>query len=72
MGGAPRPNTRRIHRRIKSHKGGIHRGCICAAFCDGHVEFIRDDVSPNVLRDLANPSREGLIDASKWKWPAEK
>ena len=55
--------------RIRSHKGGNHRGVIAAAFCDGHVDFIRDDISADTLRALANPNRDKPVDEKLWKLP---
>ena len=52
---------------IKSHKGGNHAGRIPAAFCDGSVHFIRADVSPDVLRALADPNHDKPIPASEWE-----
>ena len=53
--------------RLKNGKGLNHSGGFFAVFCDGHVEFIRVTIPPNVLRALADPSRDKPIDASQWK-----
>ena len=53
--------------RVKSHKGGNHPGRILVAFCDGSVHFIRADVSPDVLRALADPNREKPTADSEWE-----
>jgi prepilin-type processing-associated H-X9-DG protein len=44
--------------RVKSSSRGGHSGGVNVVFCDGHVQFIRENVSPETLRRLANPDRK--------------
>ncbi len=53
--------------RLKNHREGNHPGRIHATFCDGTVRSIREDVSPHVLRALANPNRLQAVDESQWQ-----
>lgn len=45
-----------IIERLKNHQMSAHQGGFNVAFCDGHVNYIREDVAPETLRSLADPN----------------
>jgi prepilin-type processing-associated H-X9-DG protein len=55
-----------IIERIKRRDRRGHPGGFNVAFCDGHTQFIRDDIAPETLRALANPNRKEPVDPSKF------
>jgi len=55
-----------IIKRIRSNNRRGHPGGVNVAFCDGHVNFIRENVSPEVLRALADPENKGQVDLSEF------
>jgi len=52
--------------RLRRHDGSGHSGGFHVAFCDGHTQFIRDDIAPETLRALADPNRTEPVDESKF------
>ena len=51
--------------RLKNHTRN-HSGGFMVAFCDGHVVFMRADISPDVFRALANPNRDKPVNERLW------
>jgi prepilin-type processing-associated H-X9-DG protein len=43
-------------KRMSDHVSSFHGGGSVAAFCDGHVQFVRDDIEYRVYQHLMTPS----------------
>jgi prepilin-type processing-associated H-X9-DG protein len=49
-----------VVKQLKNEKVETHPGVFFVAFCDGHVQILRDDIPPEDLRALANPERRWM------------
>ncbi len=55
-----------IIERLKDHKMAAHSGGFNVSFCDGHQQFILENIDPETLRALADPNRDKPIDETKF------
>ncbi|MCS7306462.1 MAG: DUF1559 domain-containing protein [Thermoguttaceae bacterium] len=59
------PNARGTYPRPSSY----HPGGVIVSFCDGHQQFLRDNISPVVYKHLMTPNSAAAAAAAGQSWP---